>query len=1710
MLGTSTNNIIRENTVICNTGIGIADAALLQNQIVNNFSFSNVGGNYVNVDESCQGIAPKPIVVDTLSKVCELRELACTNLIRQSDMNTTFTIDQPGLYCLTEDVQFGAGTFGIHIISDCVTLDLNSHSITDTTAGGGTAIQVGGNSNVTIRNGLIKSNCVPPGDGIVLDSTSTCVSIHDIKVVNVSNDAFIIAGSGHSLSNCVARSTGGNGFFVTGGASTFGITFDNCTTVEASTNGFATGSNTSNVCFTNCISIRSGDDGFEIDGSDNVLRECISKDASGVGFVISQSQASFNLVQNCIAITGASDGFLIQGPDTLIDCVAEHNAGDGIRLSSLQTSGVILKENHCHHNGGLGINVTTEPGGVGHEIVNNFAHDNTGGDFSTFVPVDCQGIAPKAVIEVLCTNWIRQRDMDTTFTIDTPGLYCLAEDVEFGAGAIGICIATDCVTLDLNSHSITDTTVAGGTAVLVGGHSNVTIRNGLIKSNCVPPVVAEGIVLDSTSTCVSIHDIKVVDMSGNAFTIAGSGHSLSNCVARSAVVHGFRVASFATTFGITFDHCTAVEAGADGFSIGSGTSNVCLTNCISIRSGDDGFQIASSNHLLRDCVSKDAGSNGFEIASAGTFVVMQNCVATGGTSDGFFIDGNDNVLLECTAENNAGDGIEVAPSLNGVVLKENFCFHNTGFGILVGTPSGVGHEVVNNFAHDNAGGNFSMFVPVDCQGIAPKAVIEVLCTNWIRQRDMDTTFTIDTPGLYCLAEDVEFGAGAFGIHILSDCVTLDLNSHTITATVANGGTAIQVDGSANITVRNGLIKSNCVPPTNGLVLASTTTCVSVHDIKIVGMSGSAFSIAGSGHSLSNCIARSTGGNGFLVTGGANTFGVIFNHCTSAAGNTDAFSIGSMTSNICLADCIALNSSDDGFLIAGTSHLLRDCIVKDANGDGFEILSTGSLILMQNCVATDGTGNGFVIRSNDNVLLECIAESNAGDGIEVSSGVTNGIVLKENQCHHNGGLGINVAVMPTGVGHEIVNNFAHNNTGGNFSTFVPVDCQGIAPKAVIEVLCTNWIRQRDMDTTFVINTPGLYCLAEDVQFGEDAIGISITTDCVTLDLNSHSITDTTAGGGTAINVGGNSNITIRNGLIKGNATSSSNGISLDATSTCVSIHDIKVAGATGDAFNIRGSGHSVSKCVARSAGTGFCVGGGGSTFGIVFENCSAVEASGDGFSTGMNTSNVCFINCVAIRNGGDGFEIDGSDHVLRECISKDAGQVGFDISTIGASFNVAQNCIAITSASHGFFVRGTDVLIDCIAEHNTEDGIRIASVTSGVILQKNHCHHNTGFGINVTASPTGIGHEIINNFAHDNTAGDYSGDVDASCQEIAPKPIVVETLSKVCDIQTRVEDIDTKVDHLFDLGMCPNLIRASDFGPSLSISSPGRYCFVDDVTFSTMLSTAVAITASNVFIDMNNHTLTVSNNNSTGFANSGAASDVTIANGTITGGTGVSLTAGALGWQIRDMEMLDMATGVNTDSVEGVRIEHCKITGPGDGSSQAILAIGSGDIVVKDCIISGHTDATPADGAIEFDGTSTSCILSCILNDNAGTSIALGNCSDCNLIDNCLIKGNRGVGVRINDSFLNVVRNCSIDCNRAIGVEFVATATSNLIRDNDVTGNSGVAIDDIAVNQNVILRNVAMANNSGGANYSSVAATIITGPATVSTAGAFDNFSDNGS
>ncbi len=307
------------------------------------------------------------------------------------DADSLFRITQPGSYYLAGNVTGVVGKHGIEIDASGVTLDLNGFLLNGVPGSlDGVSVRSFDGQGVAIRNGSVQNwgDCGiefeylggHPSTGVITDidaSRNARIGIYtqassriERCTANENGDDGIRVLSNSTITACNASLNGGDGFSTNTGCVVTGSTASN-----NAGRGFSLGlGNTIQSCTANANSI-----GFSSQGGS--YDNCTAYDNSSHGFNLFAG----NTVKGCSAYRNIGNGMLATGANSIIDCIANSNILDGIRV----TTNALVRGNICNGNGsgpegGAGIYATS----TDNRIEDNTCTDNdrgikigTGGNF---------------------------------------------------------------------------------------------------------------------------------------------------------------------------------------------------------------------------------------------------------------------------------------------------------------------------------------------------------------------------------------------------------------------------------------------------------------------------------------------------------------------------------------------------------------------------------------------------------------------------------------------------------------------------------------------------------------------------------------------------------------------------------------------------------------------------------------------------------------------------------------------------------------------------------------------------------------------------------------------------------------------------------------------------------------------------------------------------------------------------------------------------------------------------------------------------------------------------------------------------------------------------------------------------------------------------------------------------------------------------------
>lgn len=308
-----TGSTIRGNTVYTNVGDGIeviTDCQVAENTCDRNGlgAASSAGihvtgaGNRIernNVTASDRGLdidAANNVVADnSVRGNTNNYEFAAGNQLRLLVSQIPQVISWPATVVLAGTLTGIAGSNGITVAANDVTIDLGGHALVGV-ASSLDGINVSGTrTNVVVRNGSVRSWA---GDGV--DATSAVNSQLSNLNASRNNGSGLIVGEGSLVSGCSARTNTVDGIRTSGGCRV-----------------------------TDCTSSRNAGDGFET-GTGSSLAGCAAFDNVGVGINASISCA----INNCSAYSNTGIGIESASGSTIQQCSVYLNTGNGISVDN--------------------------------------------------------------------------------------------------------------------------------------------------------------------------------------------------------------------------------------------------------------------------------------------------------------------------------------------------------------------------------------------------------------------------------------------------------------------------------------------------------------------------------------------------------------------------------------------------------------------------------------------------------------------------------------------------------------------------------------------------------------------------------------------------------------------------------------------------------------------------------------------------------------------------------------------------------------------------------------------------------------------------------------------------------------------------------------------------------------------------------------------------------------------------------------------------------------------------------------------------------------------------------------------------------------------------------------------------------------------------------------------------------------------------------
>jgi len=568
------------------------------------------------------------------------------------------------------------------------------------------------------------------------------------------------------------------------------------------------------------------------------------------------------------------------------------------------------------------------------------------------------------------------------YTANIPGSYVLWSDLTGVAGANGITVNADNVTIDLNGFSVTGVAGSLDGIHVNAGHNGLAVLNGTVRDwggGGVDALLAE--------SCRFI-DVSSISNGANGFD-ASSNSSFLRCHAEGNANVGF----FDTGNGCVYENCTA-SGNASGIIASTGcTIRGCTaeSNTVSgIVSNGDGSITGSS-----------ARNNGDAGIAAGAGTVVRDC-SSGGNLTGISAS-TDTLISGNACGANADIGIEVQAS--NARVENNLCTGN-GNGIRIDAGGS------NNIVSDNTVRGNALNYDFPSSG------------NLLRLELSEIPQTVLWASHITLAGDLFGAPGANGVTIDADDVTLDLNGFSLIG-VPGSQSGVFVDTSNgfgnNVTIRNGAIHNW---DADG-VHAGTAVATTVEDIWCDTNAGEGINVANQS-TVTDCLVSNHPLNGITASSASTVINCRARACLAAG---IAVQDGSIALN-----CASLGNGDGFSAFEGS--VIQDCTsIGNTNFGAF--LDFGSTIT--GCTIRH-SGNSGIECVNENVVegnrLSLNASAGVGSGINVTGSLNRIVGNSVISIAGAGLIGINVQAFP---------NTVHSNSAtGGAPNYQAVAGNDIAP------------------------------------------------------------------------------------------------------------------------------------------------------------------------------------------------------------------------------------------------------------------------------------------------------------------------------------------------------------------------------------------------------------------------------------------------------------------------------------------------------------------------------------------------------------------------------------------------------------------------------------------------------------------------------------------
>ena len=574
------------------------------------------------------------------------------------------TLSQPGSYYLTTNLTGAAGQHGITITGPRVTLDLMGFELRGL-PGSLSGIFLNPATSPHIRNGSITGW----GQDGINGNNGGGGTIEELRVSN--NGRYGISfNSGSQVRKCIVFGNTDVGILLSND-----VQVDDCVASGNGTHGIQAGTGST---IRRCLAVGNSAAGITGSGIDGLnIIECNAEyNSSGIATlgqtIVKDSFSRSNraagiavgpgsLVTGCNASDNGTNGIAVDFGCTVQGCITENNKGDGINARNgssvincsarLNAFDNIEVDGDCTVNGnacdnaaaltGVGIHALS----ADNRIENNNLTDNRAG-----LRIDFSGnyVANNTVrnnitnYAIVAGNQLNILLSQLPQFVPWPATIKVAGTLAGTRNTNGITIASDDVTIDLNDHSLVGVSGSQNGILVLGSHTNITVRNGSVS----------GWDLDGVDAAAGANSqLRNVSASrnGGSGMLVGEGGLIVACSARSNALTGIVAGN-----GVRVADCSSAR-NAVGISLGTGSTTAGSTAFENSGTG----VVGGAGSLIQNCTSYSNGTNGISTLTGGQ-------------------------IMNCTCRGNSGNGISATSS---AVVLNNSCSANVFAGIQV-TGSG--------------------------------------------------------------------------------------------------------------------------------------------------------------------------------------------------------------------------------------------------------------------------------------------------------------------------------------------------------------------------------------------------------------------------------------------------------------------------------------------------------------------------------------------------------------------------------------------------------------------------------------------------------------------------------------------------------------------------------------------------------------------------------------------------------------------------------------------------------------------------------------------------------------------------------------------------------------------------------------------------------------------------------------------------------------